>query len=423
MERYGQAKLPLKNIIRQNEIFETQVKPQLGKGKTAYVWVDALRFEMARELCHVLAADFDLTIKAGIATVPTITEIGMASLLPHTEKKAKVVSVGGGKLAVEINGKTIRDRQDRVNFLKANAGVKVFDTKLDDLLPKPLKRVREGIVEADLVLLTSQEIDALGEKDNLAQARVQMDGILNHLRRSLRILAELGVQHIVLTADHGYLFGEEIGEDMKIEPPGGETADLHRRVWVGKGGTSEPSYLRASLSALGVDSDMDLATPWSFACFKARGARAFFHGGLSPQELLIPVVNMTPKVQVAITGSSIEWKLIPGSKKLSTRFFSVQIVGSATGLFEADPPKVRVEIRAKGKSISKPVSASYGFEEATGDVQLKLSEDNTREILTNTLTLMIDEEPNQKTVIVVLLDATTGAELSTLKEIEANISL
>jgi hypothetical protein len=34
--------------------------------------------------------------------------------------------------------------------------------------------------------------------------------------------------------------------------------------------------------------------------------------------------------------------------------------------------KVRVEIRAKGKPISKPVSASYGLEEATGDVEMKL---------------------------------------------------
>lgn len=46
-----------------------------------------------------------------------------------------------------------------------------------------------------------------------------------------------------------------------------------------------------------------------------------------------------------------------------------------------------------------------------------------REIAANTVTLMVNEEPNQKTVNVVLLDATTGAELAALKEIEANISL
>ena len=62
-----------------------------------------------------------------------------------------------------------------------------------------------------------------------------MDGVLNDLRRGVRVLADLGVKTIVLAADHGHLFADEIGDDMKIEAPGGETADLHRRVWVGRG--------------------------------------------------------------------------------------------------------------------------------------------------------------------------------------------
>jgi hypothetical protein len=36
---------------------------------------------------------------------------------------------------------------------------------------------------------------------------------------------------------------------MKIDAPGGDTADLHRRVWVGVGGTAELSYLRTSLGS------------------------------------------------------------------------------------------------------------------------------------------------------------------------------
>lgn len=380
LKGYRQAKLPLKGVLRQTEVFDAQVKPRLGKGKVAYLWADALRYEMARELCAVLAADFDLSLQPAVATVPTITEIGMAALLPHGGHAPKVVAVGGGKLALEVNGTLVKDRKDRVTYLKGHAGVKVFEAKLDDLLPKPVKRVRDGIKDADLVLITSQEIDELCEQDNLTQARRQMDGVLNDLRRGCRVLADQGVRTIILAADHGHLFGEEITEDMKIDAPGGETADLHRRVWVGKGGTSEPSYLRAPLSALGVDSDMDLATPWTFACFKSKGgARAYFHGGLSPQELIVPVITLTAKATAAVGGvPSVEWKLVPGSKKISTRFFSVQIAGTGTGLFESEPPKVRVEVRAKGKCISTPVSASYGFEDATGDVQLRFVDTTVR---------------------------------------------
>ena len=96
-----------------------------------------------------------------------------------------------------------------------------------------------------------------------------------------------------------------------------------------------------------------------------------------------------------------------------------------TWLFEFEPPKVRVELRSKGKSISAPVSASYGYEEATGDVTLKLSETDNKKIEPNTVTVMVtlDEEAPPKTVGLVLLDATTGAELANLEKIEVAISL
>src|SRR5262249_41113199 len=164
---------------------------------------------------------------------------------------------------------------------------------------------------AELVLITSQEIDELCEQDNLTQARRQMDGVLNDLRRGFRVLAELGVQTIILAADHGHLFGEEVSEDMKIDAPGGDTADLHRRVWVGHGGAADDSYLRAPLKVFGVDSDLDVATPWGFACFRSKGgARAYFHGGLSPQELIIPVVTMRPRAGAhAPAPGSVGWQL------------------------------------------------------------------------------------------------------------------
>jgi len=415
------AKHPIASLLRQVQVFETLVKPHLGKGKTAYVWVDALRFEMARELADVLKSDFDLALHPALATIPTITEIGMASLVPRADQGVKVVPLGSGKLGLEVAGMVLKDRKDRIAYLKAHAGVSVYDAKLDDLLPKPSKKIRDGIQGADLILVTSQEIDELCEADNITQARRQMDGVLNDLRRGFRVLADLKVRTIVLAADHGHLFGEEVGDDMKVEAPGGDTADLHRRVWVGVGGASEPSYLRTSLKSLGVESDLDLATPWTLACFKSKGgARAYFHGGLSPQELIIPVVVMSPTAQ-ALSGppTGIQWTLTAGSKKLSTRFFSVQVSGQSSGLFGIESPKVRVEIRAKGKCVSVPVSASYGFEQATGDVQLRASSTHGKQIEPDTVTLMVDvDQVGQKTVSVSLLDSSSGAELASMEKIE-----
>jgi hypothetical protein len=404
----------------------THVKPTLGDGKIAYVWVDALRFEMARELCRLLKDDFDLTIQPAIGTIPTITEIGMAALLPKANESLKVVAIGGGKLALEIGGKIIKDRKDRIAFLKEYAGATVFDCKLDDLLPKPNKKVKDGIQSAELILVTSQEIDELCEADNIAQARLQMDGVLGHLRRCVRILSDHGIKTIILAADHGHLFADEIGEDMKIEAPGGTAEDLHRRVWIGVGGSSESTYLRTSLSSLGIESEFDIATPWTFACFKSKGgARAYFHGGLSPQEVIVPVVSLTSTAKVGGPTMGIEWTLTPGTTKLTTRFFSLQIAGTQleSNLFGFEPPKVRIEVRANKKCVSVPVSASYGFEDATGEVKLKIAEQDGMRIEPNTVTVMIAEDVSQKTVGVHLLDATTGAELAAPLTVEVAISM
>jgi hypothetical protein len=424
---FHKAKHPLPGLLQQTSVFQKQVKPLLNEGKVAYVWVDALRYEMARELCRLLKDDFELKIQPAIGTIPTITEIGMAALLPKADKAAKVVAVGGGKLALDIEGSVIKDRKDRVAFLKENAGVAVFDAKLEDLLPKPTKRVKEGIQGAELILITSQEIDELCEADNVAQARLQIDSVLSHLRRGLRVLADQGIKSIVLVADHGHLFADEIGEDMKIEAPGGKVEDLHRRVWVGIGGNSEPPYLRTSLASLGVDSEFDIATPWTFAVFKAKGgSRAYFHGGLSPEELIIPVVVMhsTGKAPAPTTG--IQWTLTPGATKLTTRFFSVQISGreSESSLFGYEPPKVRIELRANKKCVSIPVSASYGFEDATGEVKLRTAQDDNKKIEPNTVTVTLTEEQiTQKIVGVYLLDAVTGAALAGPLTVEVAISI
>ena len=74
---------------------------------------------------------------------------------------------------------------------------------------------------------------------------------------------------------------------------------------------------------------------------------------------------------------------------------------------------------AKGKCVSVPVSASYGFEQATGDVQLRASATDGKQTEPDTVTLMVDlDQVGQKTVSVSLLDATSGAELASMEKIE-----
>lgn len=410
-------------MLSQRDIYERKVRPELEAKKTAYVWVDALRFEMGRELAQSLTANFDVSCEPAIAGVPTITEIGMAALLPGNDKQ--LTYAGSGKLALNIDGVLVKDRKDRISLLQTRADVDALAVKLEDLLPKPKKKTQESIRSAKLVLMTSQEIDELCEGDNVPFARSRMDSILHDLHRAFRVLASLGVRRFIVAADHGYIFGEDLDESMKVDAPRGETIDLHRRVWVGRGGEVSDSFLRAKLRDFGLGSDLEIATPWGFGGFKVPGgAKAFFHGGLSLQELVIPVLTLILREATVGEGATkFDWTLVPGSQTISTRFFSVQVKGAATDFFESTPPKIRIEVRADGKAVSVPVSASYGFEEATADVQLRLSEDESRSIEPNTVTLLIDDSAPRGTASVHLLDALSGVELKRLAKIELAISI
>ena len=70
------------DIKKQREIFAEDVKSVLGDRKIAYIWVDALRYEMATELVESFGADFEIELQPSASTLPGITAVGMASLLP-----------------------------------------------------------------------------------------------------------------------------------------------------------------------------------------------------------------------------------------------------------------------------------------------------------------------------------------------------
>ena len=122
--------------------------------------------------------------------------------------------------------------------------------------------------------------------------------------------------------------------------------------------------------------------------------------------------------------SAIQWKLVPGSRRISTRFFSVQVQGQVTALFEENLPRVRVEIRSGTKILSRPVSASYGFDESTGTIGIRMAgHGEGRAIETNTVALMLTQEPPAGKVTIHLLDADTRSELARLDDVEVAITI
>jgi len=251
-----------------------------------------------------------------------------------------------------------------------------------------------------------------------------METATRNIRRGLTVLARQGVHNMIVTADHGYLFGEEAGTDMTINPPGGETVDLHRRVWIGRGGAANDSCVRMKASDLGWGGDLEIVAPWNMACFKAGGAKAYFHGGLAPQEIVVPVAVLRAlDAPTQVSGSTFEWELHARSIVVSTRFLSVQISGRAAQLFDAAAPRVRVEVRIGSTLLSSALTADYGLDEGTGEIALGLDQDG-RAVQPNLVVLRLDERVIEAdSVTVHLVDAASGSELARLAPIPVRISL
>lgn len=406
----------------QREIFASEIEPMLQYGKVAYLWVDALRYEMAAELIKGFGEDFDVELKPTVATLPGITEIGMASLLPDAEKYLALENPSKGKLALNVDGKAISTRQDRIEYLSEKLSTnQLIETKLNTLL-KPRQKLKDQISESTFILVTSQEIDEICEQGNVTLARSIMGEILTQIRRAIINLAELGVETFVLTADHGYLFFEEIESGNKVDSPGGKTVDLHRRVWVGNGGDASASYMRVSETDIGLSGTCELAFPRNIACFKVKGAEnPYFHGGISLQEMVIPVIRIKKKSTPLFQIIPSDFELKMEKPKITTRFFSVEVKwkSSAQQMLIPDSKthkRVRLIVKAGGKEVGMAVQAVYGYEDGTQDIVLEKDKPNH-------VTMMITEEITQKSVTLHLLDAETLVELAKIEKIGVDITI
>lgn len=426
-ERFTRAlvaeRFELAGVLRQRDTFAKGLRPLIGEGKIAYVWVDALRFEMARDLVARLGDGFEATLRPTLATAPTITDVGMAALVPGAEGQVELVQNGPGKVALRIGDKVVGGIDDRVALLRAAMGGKLCHLRLDDFDARR-REVQEAVKAADVVLLTSQEIDLISETGTVKLARRAMDGIVQELASALRGLAHLGVARAVVVADHGFVFGESLDTSTKIDPPGGQTVDLHRRCWVGSGGRESPSYLRARAADLGLGGDLELAFPWNLGGFKAGGPDSgYLHGGLSLMEAVVPVVVLRAKAAAPGAGR-FTWALTLGSKQITAPFLSVSVQGHPAGkqldLFVA-PPRVRLELRVGGARVSRTEAASYGRAEGAEEIELRYAP-NGAGLEPVTVTLLIPDERGPSMASLHLLDA-EGGELAVERTIPLHIGM
>lgn len=391
-------------------LHQTRIYPDVVKamgGRVGYFFVDAMRFEMGVELARQLDGARDLTVRPAVAVTPTITPVGMAALLPGASASFSVIE-NKNKLAAEVEGSVMFGLSDRLRFLKAKFPDTV-DIPLGKLLSTPLTKLGKLIAGRALIVVRSQEIDALGENIDELTARAAMESVIGNIARAIRKLASVGVESFVITADHGHQFSIRKEDDMKTDSPSGDTVDMHRRCWIGHGGNTPPGCLRVSGAELGYDTNLDFVFPMGLGVFRTGGGLSFHHGGVSLQEMVIPVVSLRMPVQETQSpaGKAAHLRGLPD--KITNRTFGVRVVSSGD-LFTTEPLALRVILIAGSEQVGQAGMALGGeIDRSTAVLQMNPnSEANVGIMLTR---------DDCNSVRVVLLDPATDAVLDQSGEI------
>ena len=190
-----------------------------------------------------------------------------------------------------VGDTTLPDLKARKKYFAAHVPSSV-DLELGELQTLSKARLARRLGTAERVVVRSQEIDMMGELGQDMLARRVMDAVIGDVARAIRKLGAAGVERFVVSADHGHLFARPREDDMKTDNPGGDTVDLHRRCWIGRGGADPMGTVRVSAATLGYASDLDFVFPTGLGVFKAGGGLSYHHGGISLQELIVPVVTL-----------------------------------------------------------------------------------------------------------------------------------
>lgn len=343
---FAQAGWSVADVLHQTDIFRREVHTPAEP--VCFVLADALRFEMGVELKNLLENAVELSLQPAIAAIPTITPVGMAALLPGSDESFAVVS-GGTELAGRIADSVVCNLNDRRKFWKGRVP-DVVDLELDKVLSHSTTQLQKRIAGAPLVIVRSVEIDSMGEGGNTFLARQVMDTAINNLARAIKRLSGLGISRFVVAADHGHLFIQERDESERIDKPGGEQVSLHRRCWAGQGGSTPPATVRISAAQLGYDSDLDFVFPTNNSVFRAGGDLAYYHGGLSLQELLIPVLSIRMSKAAKEEQSDIAVTLLKVPERIVNRIVTFDIAAGKS-LYSSDDMVVRPVLLSNGQHV------------------------------------------------------------------------
>ena len=374
--------------LQQRQLFHEEVEPLLRNAQNrdsqrcAVFLVDALRYEMAIDLFQQLQDTPASTVqlKARLAELPTVTEVGMNVLAPVVVQgrlSPSLSSSDGGAIQGFRAGEFLVNNPDtRLRAMQARtAGGNGLKLTLEEVTSLKADTLKKKVDQARLLMVHSREIDSAGEKGVGLDV---FDRVLRDIRTAWQRLRTAGVRNFVITSDHGFLLNE--GSPPAVRRHGNKTDPSRRHVFRPHAANHD-GEVRVALADLGYQGvEGQLMMPEDTAVFDTgKHDMRFVHGGNSLQERLIPVLTIEHREKPG--GSTQEFQIVAQQRQgvaglhcLEIQVKTVEQLALAFGsrnrielaLKCPDDPDLQVELaqargtaQVNGSVIQAPVGESF----------------------------------------------------------------
>lgn len=286
IEEEAFASIPL-----QQDFFSRYVKN--AKERIVVIISDAMRYEVGRELFHRMQDDHKCVatkLEVQLGVLPSYTHLGMAALLPHN---SLTMTEDYRVLVDDILCDSLAGREKVLKLHASNSACVQFD----DIKALKKMELREIIAGKQVVYIYHNQIDARGDKLNTEnEVFVACQEAINEIIDLIHKIA-IGANtiHFIVTADHGFIYKRnKVLESDKIGGISDKISFINRRFIV----SSEPvvddgiESMRMGIMLRNDDAKV-VSFPVGNNVFKvAGGGQNYVHGGSSPQEMLVPVVDI-----------------------------------------------------------------------------------------------------------------------------------
>lgn len=349
----------------QNQFFDAYVKPFLAKDQKVFVIIsDALRFEAAADFANQLqsANRWTAELEAMFGSLPSYTQLGMASLLPGRE-----LAVNADTAVVSVDGQSTSGTENRGLILSAACNARATAIQAEDFLELNSKTDGRALMrDHDAIYIFHNVIDKIGDTAGTeAKTFDAVEQAFDELEQIIKKVANINGTNMLLTADHGFLFQQDDvhEDDMAVLPPAGEWTYRNRRFAFGRAMAPSPAVKVFDPADLGWTGDFSVAFPRSLGRFPLQGSgKRYVHGGISLQEIVVPVV----KIHKARTDdtSRVEVEVLRVPAKVTTGQVAVSLFQNKPAIDKTLPRTLRVGLYSKdGKELSEVKTITFDLKQ------------------------------------------------------------